>query len=67
MTTLKHPTIPGLTHDVPDADVPEWVASGWVAPEVAIEAAHGPEIVDFDGSEQVYTKRSARRSLKTDD
>lgn len=29
MATIKHPTI-GNVHDVPDADLAEWVAAGWL-------------------------------------
>lgn len=32
MTKLKHPNIEGLYKEVPDEDVAEWLASGWLNP-----------------------------------
>jgi len=32
MVTLTHPTIQGVSQDVPEAHVKRWVKSGWVAP-----------------------------------
>lgn len=29
--TLNHPTIPGVSVDVPEADAPDWLAAGWLA------------------------------------
>ena len=32
MPQLNHPTIPGVSHEVPTKDVKRWERSGWVAP-----------------------------------
>ena len=35
MPTLNHPRIPHVTVDVPDSDVEQWQASGWLPGEPA--------------------------------
>lgn len=37
MRTVYHPTIPGLSYDVADAEAPTWKAAGWryTAPDTA--------------------------------
>lgn len=51
MTTLTHPHLRDVTKDVPDEDVPRWVASGWLAPEPAPD--HSPaEPGEYDHEEE---------------
>lgn len=35
MKTLNHPTIPGVSVEVPTKSVKRWERSGWVAPATA--------------------------------
>jgi len=44
MAVVHHPTIPGITQEVPAKDVKRWKRSGWVdkAPETA-DAIPAPE------------------------
>lgn len=30
MATVRHPRLPHITSDVPDGEVPKWLAQGWV-------------------------------------
>lgn len=40
---IAHPTIAGLTREVPDADAASWLAAGWLGP---VETFHDHELLE---------------------
>jgi len=55
-TTVTHPSLPGVSRQVADADMPAWLAAGWLAPR---QAPRNP--IEPEAAESMPTTSKPRR------